>query len=70
MSLEEELRLAAMLQSRFVAVKDEDEDEDEFEDDDDDDDDDDDAKADAKADAMMKKMLKQGQDLLDRQKRK
>jgi hypothetical protein len=38
--------------------------------DDDDDDDDDDAKADAKADAMMKKALKQGQDLLDRQKRK
>jgi hypothetical protein len=37
---------------------------------DDDDDDDDDAKADAKADAKMKKMLKRGQDFLDRQKQK
>jgi hypothetical protein len=38
--------------------------------DDDDGDDDDDAKADAKADAVMKKMMKQGQDFIDRQKRK
>jgi hypothetical protein len=41
------------------------------EDADSDDDDEDDAKADdAKADEMMKKMLKQGQELLDRQKQK
>jgi hypothetical protein len=33
-------------------------------------DDDDDAKADVKAEEMMKKMLKQGQDFLDRQKQK
>ena len=35
-----------------------------------DDDDDDDAKADAKADETMQKMLKQGQELLDRRKQK